>query len=81
MVRKDIALFQEIWEQTNEEQREASFLNIRRYVQCHENINMGWINLCSSVPQVLDASISLPHKVLLTLDKVVKQRCVSLFSA
>jgi DNA-binding MltR family transcriptional regulator len=31
MVHKDIALFQEIWEQTNEEQGEASFLDIKKY--------------------------------------------------
>jgi hypothetical protein len=29
MVHEDIALFQEIWEQTNEEQEEASLLNLR----------------------------------------------------
>jgi hypothetical protein len=81
MVLEDIALFQEIWEQTNEEQREASFLNIRRYFWCHEDINMGWINVCWGVPQVLDASTNLPHKVALALDKVVEQRCVSLFPA
>jgi hypothetical protein len=32
MVRKDITLFQEIWEQTNEEQGEVSLLDIRRYI-------------------------------------------------
>ncbi len=31
MVHEDITLFQEICEQTNEEQEEASFLYIRRY--------------------------------------------------
>ncbi len=71
MVHKDIALFQEIWEQKNEEQREASFLDIRRYLQHHENIDMGWINVHWGVPQVLNASISLPHEVLLASNKVV----------
>jgi hypothetical protein len=32
MVCEDIALFQEIWEQTNEEQGEASLLDIGRYL-------------------------------------------------
>jgi hypothetical protein len=29
MVHENIALFQEIWEQTNEEQEEASLLDLR----------------------------------------------------
>jgi hypothetical protein len=33
MVCEDIALFQEIWEQTDEEQGEDSFMDIRRYLQ------------------------------------------------
>jgi hypothetical protein len=45
MVCKDITLFQEIWEQTNEKQGEDSFLNIRRYLQCREDKDMGWINM------------------------------------
>jgi DNA-binding MltR family transcriptional regulator len=45
MVCEDIALFQEIWEQTDEEQKEASFFDIRRYFRCREDINMGWINM------------------------------------
>ncbi len=45
MVHEDIALFQEIWEQTDEEQGEASLLDIRKYFQCCEDINMGWINM------------------------------------
>jgi len=32
MVREDIALFQKIWEQTNEEQGEVSLLDIRKYL-------------------------------------------------
>jgi hypothetical protein len=36
-VRKDISLFQEIWEQTNQEQREVSLFDIRIYLQCHED--------------------------------------------
>jgi hypothetical protein len=71
MVHKDIALFQEIWEQTDEEQGEAPLLDIRRYLQRHENIDMGLINMHWSVPQVLDASTSLPHEVSLASDKVV----------
>ncbi len=45
MGRKDITMFQEIWEQTNEEQGEDSLLDIRRYLQRCENIDMGWINM------------------------------------
>jgi hypothetical protein len=41
MVREDIALLQEIWEQTNEEQGKDSLLDIRRYFQRHEDIDMG----------------------------------------
>jgi hypothetical protein len=40
MVHEDIALFQEIWQQTDEEQGEASLLDIRKYLRCHENIDM-----------------------------------------
>ncbi len=79
MVRKDIALFQEIWEQTDEEQGEVSLLDIRKYLQHHDDIDMGWINMHWGVPQVLDASISLPHESSLALNKVVEQRHVSLF--
>jgi hypothetical protein len=60
MVRKDITMFQEIWEQTNEEQGEDSLLDIRRYLQRCENIDMGWINMRWGVPQVLDDSTNLP---------------------
>ncbi len=35
--------------------------------------------MCWGVPQVLDASINLPHKIVLALDKVVEQRLASLF--
>jgi hypothetical protein len=45
MVHKDIALFQKNWEQIDEKQGEASLLNIRRYLQRHEAIHMGWINM------------------------------------
>jgi hypothetical protein len=45
MVHEDIALFQEIWEQTDEEQGEASLLNRQKSFQCCEDINMGWINM------------------------------------
>jgi hypothetical protein len=37
-------LFQEIWEQTNEEQGEASFLDIKKYFWCHEDIDMGCVS-------------------------------------
>jgi hypothetical protein len=37
---QDIALFQEIWEQTYEEHEEASFLDIMKYLQHHEDIKM-----------------------------------------
>jgi hypothetical protein len=40
---------------------------------------MGWINMCWGVPLVLDVSIGLPHEATLALDKVVEQKCVSLF--
>jgi len=40
---------------------------------------MGWINVHWGVPQVPYVSTSLPHQVALTLDKVVKQKHVSLF--
>jgi len=74
---RDIALFQEIWEQTYEEQEEASLLDIMKYNQHYEDINMGWINVHWGVPQVLNASTSLFHEA--NLDKVVEQICVSLF--
>jgi len=35
--------------------------------------------VCWGVPQVPDASINLPHKVVFALDKVVEQRLASLF--
>jgi hypothetical protein len=40
---------------------------------------MGWINVRWGMPQVPNASTSLPHEVMFALDKVVKQRRVSLF--
>ncbi len=81
MVHEDITLFQEIWEQTYEEQGEASLLDIRRYLQRHADIDMGWINVRWGVPQVLNALTNLPHKIALALDKVVEQRHASLFLA
>jgi hypothetical protein len=50
MVHNDIALFQEIWEQTYEEQREVSTLELRRYLRHCEDINMGWINVRWGLP-------------------------------
>ncbi len=44
MVHEDIALFQEIWEQTYEEQGEVSLLDLKRYLRHREDIKMGWIN-------------------------------------
>jgi DNA-binding MltR family transcriptional regulator len=81
MVCKDIALFQEIWEQINEEQGEASLLDIRKYLQCHKDIHMGWINMHWGLPQVPNVLISLPHKIAFALDKVVEQKNVSLLLA
>jgi hypothetical protein len=40
---------------------------------------MGWINMQWGVPQVLDASTSLPHETMFALNKVVEQRRASLF--
>jgi hypothetical protein len=40
---------------------------------------MGRVNVQWGLPQILDASISLPHEATLALDKVVEQRCASLF--
>jgi hypothetical protein len=77
MVHKDITLLQEIWEQTNEEQGEVSLLDIRRYHQHHEDINMGWINMRWGVPQIPNVLTNLPHEVVLALDKVVEQICDS----
>jgi hypothetical protein len=79
MVCDGMALFQEIWEQTNEEQGEDSFMDIRRYLQHHEDIDMGWINMHWGVLQVPDASTSLAHEATPALDKVVEQRRASLF--
>jgi hypothetical protein len=45
MVCEDVTLFQEIWEQTNDKQGEASLLDIRRYLQHSKDIDMGWINV------------------------------------
>jgi hypothetical protein len=81
MVHKDIALFQEIWEQINEKQGEASLLDIRKYLQCHEDIHMGWINMHWGLPQVPNASTSLPHEIAFALDKVVEQKHASLLLA
>jgi hypothetical protein len=40
---------------------------------------MGWINVRWDVSQVLNASTSLPHKIVFALAKVVEQRHASLF--
>jgi hypothetical protein len=79
MVCKDIALFQEMWDQTYEEQGDDSFMDIRIYLQHREDIDMGWINMHWGVLQVLDASTSLAHEVAFAMDKVVEQIHVSLF--
>ncbi len=81
MVGEDITLFQEIWHQIDEEQREASLFDIRKYLQHHVDIDMGWINVRWGVPQVLDDSINLPQEAMFALDKVVEQIHVSLFLA
>ncbi len=69
MVREDVALFQEIWEQTYEKQGEASFLEIRQYLKRHEYINMGWVNVHWGMLQYQD--VNLPHEAMFALDKVV----------
>jgi hypothetical protein len=74
MVCKNIAFFQEIWEQINKEQREASFLDIKKYLRHCQDINMRW-----DVLQIPDASISFPTEFVFALDKVVEQRRASLF--
>jgi hypothetical protein len=40
---------------------------------------MGWINVHWGVPQVPNGSTNLPHEVTFAVDKVVKQKRVSLF--
>jgi hypothetical protein len=40
---------------------------------------MGWINVHWGVPQAPYVSTSLPHQGAFTLDKVLKQKRVSLF--
>jgi hypothetical protein len=45
MVHENVALFQEIWERTNEKQGEASLLKIKWYLRCCEDIDMGWLNI------------------------------------
>jgi hypothetical protein len=40
---------------------------------------MGWINVHWGVPQIPNASTSLPHEIVFTLNKVVEQIHVSLF--
>ncbi len=42
---------------------------------------MRWINMHWGLPQVPNASTSLPHEIALTLDKVVEQIRISLFLA
>jgi len=69
MVRENITMFQEIWKQIDEEQGEASLLNIRKYLQRREDIDMGWINVHWGVAQVLNESTSFPHEAMLALDK------------
>jgi len=39
---------------------------------------MGWLNIHSSLPQHPD--VNLPHEVVITLNKVVEQRHISLFA-
>jgi hypothetical protein len=46
MVHEVITLFQEIWQQIDGEQGEASLMDIRKHFQLHEDIDMGWINMC-----------------------------------
>ncbi len=41
MVGEDVTLFQEFWQQIDEEQGEASFFDIRKYLQHHADIDMG----------------------------------------
>ncbi len=78
-MREDIALFQKNWEQTNEEQGEVSLLDINIYLQHHEDIDMGRINMQWCVPQVPNALTNLPHEIMFALDKVVEQKHDSLF--
>ncbi len=45
MVHENVALFQKIWERRDENQNEASILEIKRYLRCYEDIDMGWLNI------------------------------------
>jgi sugar phosphate isomerase/epimerase len=53
-------MFQNIWEETNEEQGQASLLTIKRHLKYCEDINMGWVNVHWGVPQDLNVITSLP---------------------
>jgi len=41
MVHENVALFQEIWNKQIKKQGEVSLLEIKRYLRCHEDIDMG----------------------------------------
>ncbi len=60
MVHEDVVMFQNIWEDANEEQGQASFLTIKRYLKHCEDINMGWVNVHWGVPQDSNVINSFP---------------------
>jgi hypothetical protein len=62
MVHEDVVMFQNIWEETNEEQGQASLLIIIIYLKHCEDIDMGWVNVHWGVPRDLNVITSFPSK-------------------
>jgi hypothetical protein len=79
MVRKDVVIFQNIWEVTNSKQGQCSLQTSKRYFTRREDKKMGWVNVRWGAPSDTYATHILPQAALLTLDKTIKVRCASLF--
>jgi hypothetical protein len=60
MVHEDVIMFQNIWEETNEKQGQASLLTIKRYLKHYEDVDMGWVNVHRGVLQDLIVITSIP---------------------
>jgi hypothetical protein len=45
MVCEEVAIFQDIWEVTNQKQGQSSLWTIKRYLNHRKDIDMNWVNV------------------------------------
>lgn len=55
MLREVRNQFENIWEETKQEHAKASIIDVKNFLKCCENINMGWVNLTIGKPKCISS--------------------------